>query len=121
MFLHHFDQIWYYFTTSHMLQWILIFEYFFSQSSSTSFDLKLPETGAAPSIHTSSSNPNLLTNHEAERLRPTSMPEHWLTGGGGVLSSEGLNNEMKVRQDFLGVAKTGLYRNYTCNVLLVIR
>ena len=44
-------------------------------------------------------------------MRPTSMPEHWLTGTGAVISSDGVNNEMKARQDFLGVAKTGL-----CNI-----
>ncbi len=57
-------------------------------------------------MHTSSSNPNLLTQHESERLRPTSMPEHWLTGS-AIPASDAASTDIKLRQDFLGVAKNG--------------
>lgn len=62
--------------------------------------MQVPNGTEKPPIHTSSSNPNLVT-HETERQRPASMPEQALAGHDVKIQ------EMKLREDFLDVAKTG--------------
>ena len=65
---------------------------------SASSELKIPSIDR---LHVSSSNPNLLC-HDADRPRPSSMPDNWLTGG-----VDPRLQEMKLREDFISNAKSG--------------
>ena len=78
----------------------IIFQQSLSNSMGSSSELRVPDL--TQSLHISSSNPNLLTHFEAEKTRPVSMPDTWMTN-----VADPRIQDAKLREDFLTTAKSG--------------